>query len=102
MSIVVIATALPLPEHRAEVVAEFEDAIGRVHDEAGVEVYALHESPDRLVMIEKYASAEAQAAHVRGAALAELMAAVNGKLASPLDVQVLTPHPVGDPRKGAL
>ncbi len=56
MSVVVVVTAFPLPEHRAEVVAAFEAAITRVHDEPGVELYALHQGPDRLVVIEKYES----------------------------------------------
>ena len=43
MSVVVVVTAFPIPEHRAEVVAAFEEAIARVHDEPGVELYALHE-----------------------------------------------------------
>jgi hypothetical protein len=38
------------------VVAAFEEATSRVHDEPGVEFYALHEGRDRLVMIEKYES----------------------------------------------
>ena len=29
-------------------------------------------------------------------------AALDGKLSSDLDAQVLVPHPVGDPQKGAL
>jgi hypothetical protein len=42
-------------EHCADVIAAFEAAIARVHNEPGVELYALHEGRDRLVMIEKYA-----------------------------------------------
>lgn len=102
MSIVVVVTAVPLPEHRAEVLGAFEAAIVRVHEEPGVERYALHEGPDRLVMIEKYSSAEDRAAHAQGEALAALLDALAGKLSSPLDVQVLTPHSVGDPSKGTL
>ena len=52
MSVVVVVTAFPAPERRAEVIAAFEAAITRVHEEPGVELYALHEGPDRLVMIE--------------------------------------------------
>jgi quinol monooxygenase YgiN len=52
MSVVVVVTAFPLPGHRTEVVAAFEAAITQVHGEPGVELYALHEGPDRLVMIE--------------------------------------------------
>ena len=102
MSVIVIATAFPAPEHRDEVIAAFEAAIVRVHDEPGVELYALHEGRDRLVMIEKYASQEAVDTHRAGAGLARLRADLDGKLASPMDVQVLAPHPGGDPAKGAL
>jgi hypothetical protein len=62
MNIVVVVTAFLLPEHRARVVAAFEEAIRRVHDGPGVEIYALHEGRDRLVMIEKYASEQARSA----------------------------------------
>jgi|GraSoiStandDraft_54_1057290.scaffolds.fasta_scaffold203499_2 quinol monooxygenase YgiN len=102
MSVVVVVTAFPIPEHRAEVVAAFEEAIARVHDEPGVELYALHEGRDRLVMIEKYESEQARSEHRKGAALAGLRAALDGKLSSDLDPQVLVPHPAGDPQKGAL
>ena len=64
MSVVIVVTAFPIPEHRAEVVAAFEGAIARVHGEPGVELYALHEGPDRLVMVEKYESEQARSEHV--------------------------------------
>ena len=103
MAVIVVATAFPSPEHRAEVIAAFEAAIAQVHDEEpGCELYALHEGKDRLVMIEKYASEEAVAEHRKGAGLAELIAALKGKLSAPMDVQILAPHPVGTPSKGAL
>ena len=102
-AVIVVATAYPIPEHRAEVIAAFEAAIAQVHDEEpGCELYALHEGEDRLVMIEKYASEDAVATHRKGAGLAELGAALKGKLSAPLDVQILTPHPAGTPGKGAL
>jgi len=102
MSVVVVATAFPVPEHRDEVIAAFEEAIARVHVEPGVELYALHEGHDRLVMIEKYESEQARSEHTKGAALAGLRSALEGKLSSRLDVQVLVPHPSGNPQKGAL
>ena len=102
MSIVTVATAFPIPEHRAEVIAACEAAIIEVHDEPGVELYALHEGPDRLVMIEKYESEQALSEHSNGAALAGLLAALDGKLSRDLDVQVLVPHPTGHEQKGAL
>ena len=53
-AVIVVATAFPIQEHRAEVVAAFEAAMTKVHsEEPGCELYALHEGDDRLVMIEK-------------------------------------------------
>jgi quinol monooxygenase YgiN len=103
-AVVIVATAFPVPEHRAEAIAAFESAIAQVHDEeAGCELYALHEGPDgRLVMIEKYASQDAVAKHGAGGGLAGLRKALEGKLSAPLDVQILAPHPAGTPGKGAL
>ncbi len=103
MAIIVVATAFPAPEHRAEVVAAFEAAIAHVHsEEPGCELYALHEGRDRLVMIEKYASQDAVEAHRKGAGLAGLVTALQGKLSAPLDVQILAPHPAGSADKGAI
>jgi quinol monooxygenase YgiN len=104
VSVVIVATAFPVPEHRAEVIAAFEAAMDRVHsEEPGCELYALHEGPDsRLVMIEKYASRDAVNEHLSGGGLAELRAALEGKLSSVIDVQVLSPHPAGMASKGAL
>jgi quinol monooxygenase YgiN len=102
MSVVVVVTAFPAPRHRAEVITAVEAAITRVHDEPGVELYALHQGPDRLVMIEKYDSEQARSEHAKGAALTDLLSALDGKLSSGLDVQVLAPHPAGNAHKGAL
>jgi len=103
VSVVIVATAYPAPEHRADVIAAFEAAIARVHaEEPGCELYALHEGPDRLVMIEKYESKQARSEHLQGASLAGLRSALEGKLSSALDAQVLMPHPAGNAQKGAL
>ena len=99
---VVVVTAFPVPEHRAEVIAAFETAIARVHGEPGVELYAPHEGRDRLVMIEKYESERARPEHVKGAALAGLRSALDGKLSSGLDAQVRVPDPAGNAQKGVL
>jgi quinol monooxygenase YgiN len=104
MAVVVVATAIPLPGHRDEVIAAFEAAIAKVHaSEDGCLLYALHETADgKLVMIEKYESEETVAAHSKGDGLAELIVAIKGKLAVPIDVQTLTPRPAGSAEKGAL
>jgi quinol monooxygenase YgiN len=103
VSIAVVATIYPRPEHRDEVIAAFEKTIARVHaEDEGCELYALYEGADRLVMIEKWASEDALAAHSRGAALGELNTRLDGKLVTAADVQVLRPHPAGTPRQGTL
>lgn len=102
MSIVVVATARPLPEHREEVIAAFERAIPLVHEEQGCERYALHEAPDRIVMIERWAGQEATQAHVAGEPFKELSAALEGKLDSDLEVLVLAPRPIGTVEQGRI
>jgi quinol monooxygenase YgiN len=103
MAVVVVATIVPLAEHRAEVIAALETTIARVHaEDEGCLLYALHEGPDRLVMIEKWTSAGALASHGRGAAIAELNKALNGKVAGRSDLQILEPHPAGTAGQGTL
>ena len=102
MSVVVVATIKPLPEHRDAVIAAFAETIAQVHAEDGCELYALQQADDRLIMVEKWASREALAAHSRGAALAALNPRLAGLVAGPSEVIVLDPVPAGDPAKGQL
>jgi quinol monooxygenase YgiN len=104
MAIVIVATLIPVPEHRDAVIAALETAAGKVHaTEHGTLLYALHEGPDgRLVLVEKYADDAAVAAHRGGDGFAGLVAGVDGKLSAPMDVQVLTPYPAGSAEKGTL
>jgi len=102
MSVVVVATIVPEPAHRDEVIAAVERAIARVHLEEGCDLYALNEAPDRLVMVEKWRDQGALDRHGRGEALRELNAALDGRLAKPTEVVVLAPHPAGTPEQGAV
>jgi quinol monooxygenase YgiN len=103
MSVVVVATIRPLPDHRAEVIAALETAIARAHaEDDGCLLYALHEGPDRLVLVEKWSSAEALASHGRGAAVAALNKSLKGLVEGPADIQVLEPHPAGTVEQGRL
>ena len=104
MAVVIVATLFPVPEYRDEVIAAIETVQEKVHaSDDDCLLYALHEGKDgRLVMIEKYSSMEALKAHGKSAELAELAAALDGKLTQPMDLQVLAPHTAGSPEKGAL
>ncbi len=100
--VVVVATIVPLPEHRDRVIDAFRAVIPKVHEEPGCQLYALHEGTDRLVMIEKWSSQEALDVHLAGPALAELGATFAGALAGAPDVQVVTAVPAGTDALGAL
>lgn len=103
MSVVVIATIRPLPDYRDEVISIFEETIARVHaEDEGCELYALHEGRDSLVMIEKWASTGDLKTHSRAAALTAAGPKLEGKLAEPVDAQVLQAHPAGTPALGTL
>ncbi|HEX2821257.1 MAG TPA: putative quinol monooxygenase [Streptosporangiaceae bacterium] len=102
MSVVVVAIITPLPEYRDEVIAAFAATIAQVHAEDGCELYALHQAPDRLVMVEKWASRDALATHSKGAALAALNPQLAGKVSGRPEVIVLDAVPAGDAAKGQL
>lgn len=102
MPVVVVATIVPLPEHRDAVIAALTETIEQVHAEDGCELYALNEAADRLVMIEKWATPEALRVHGKAAALAALGPKLAGKVAGPPEVIVLGQVPAGDPGKGQL
>ena len=103
MSVTIVATMFPVHGQRAEVIAALEEAIESVHaNDKGCELYALQEGDDRLVMIEKWASQEAIQAHSQGPGLQALLARLEGKLVSPMDVQLLAPHPAGTVEQGKL
>jgi quinol monooxygenase YgiN len=99
--VVVVATIVPLPEYRDEVIAIFTETVAQVHAEDG-ELYALHQADDRLMMIEKWASREALGTHSKGAALAALNPQLAGKIAGPAEIIVLQAVPAGDEGKGQL
>ena len=103
MSIVVVATLVPKPEEREAAIEALEAVIARVHaEDAGCELYSLNEAPDRLVFIEKWADQASMEAHGQSAAMAELNAALRGKLAAAPEIVRLTPHPAGTPAQGAV
>ena len=63
MSIVIIGTAYPLPEHRAEIISTLEDIIPRIQEtDEGCQLYTLHEGRDRLVTIKSRSATSWRAA----------------------------------------
>jgi quinol monooxygenase YgiN len=103
MSVIIVATIVPKPEFREDVIAALAKAAESVYTEAGCELYALHDAADGpLVMIEKYTDQEAVKVHSKGVGVTGLIADIDGKLESPMGVQFLTPHPTGSSDKGVL
>jgi quinol monooxygenase YgiN len=101
--VVVIATLLPAEGRRDFVQAALAKAIEQVHaQDPSVLLYAMYAGADRFVMIEKYVDAAALGAHAKSGPLLELVATLDGALSEPMDVQVLTSVPAGDPAKGAI
>jgi quinol monooxygenase YgiN len=98
----VVAHIRPLPEYRDEVLATLVETVERVHVEDGCRLYALHESEDSLVMIEKWSDADTFRTHGGGEALAALREGLKGKLSGPLEVTRMHPIPAGDPNLGAI
>ena len=101
MSITVIATIVPLAEHKDAVREAFLEVVPLVHEEDGCELYSLHEADDRFVMVEQWASREALDVHLAAPALQALGPKLAGRLTGPADVVVLDPRPAGT-EKGRL
>ncbi len=103
LPVVVTAVFVPNPGRYDEVVEALRPAIAAVHEEPGCELYAIHRDPDdTIVMIEKWESEELLDAHGSGPAVAALNAALEGKLAKPVEVTRLVPLPAGTPQQGTL
>ena len=102
MSVVVVATVFPVPDHRDEVLAALKQTVPLVHAEDGCDLYALHEGPDRFVLIEEWASDEALSVHAKAQALADLRTQLAGKTVGDLDIQLMTAVPAGTEEQGSL
>lgn len=103
--IVIVATLQPLPGREADVEAACRAAVRAVHSEPGCERFALHRESNgssKLVLLERWSSAETLDHHVAAPAYAELGARLDGALAAPPEIVYLQPLPDGDERLGAL
>ena len=102
MSVVVVATITPLPEHTDAVREAILAAGPAVHAEPGCELYALHEADGSFVMVERWESTEALRVHGKAEALTALGGRLAGKVAGAPVVQRLTPVPAGGAEKGVV
>ncbi|AVV45901.1 antibiotic biosynthesis monooxygenase [Streptomyces sp. ID05-04B] len=103
--VVLVATMVAKPGREELVEQTFKAAMAAVHAEPGCLRYALHRkagTTGEFVMIEKWASREALGAHMKGAAMREIGAALAQALAGPPDMVFLDAIPAGDPDLGAV
>jgi quinol monooxygenase YgiN len=103
MPVVVTAYFRPAPGKHDRVIEALRPAIAAVHEEAGCELYTIHDAPDgTIVMIEKWTSARELDDHGAGKAVRELNASLDGPLATPVEVTRLVPLPAGTEAQGQL
>jgi quinol monooxygenase YgiN len=102
-TVIVVANIYPTEEARAELVEILHRTQLAVHaNEAGCELYALHENPDQLVMIEKWTDQASLQAHFDGSAFADLVPQLEGKLAKDIEILQFASLPVGSTGQGEL
>jgi quinol monooxygenase YgiN len=102
VSVVVVATITPKPDQVDAVREAILEAVPKVHDEPGCELYAVHEGRGEFVMVERWESPEALRVHSAAEALTTLGGRLAGKLVAAPAVSRLDPVPAGDPAKGAV
>ncbi|MFF0813309.1 putative quinol monooxygenase [Streptomyces albogriseolus] len=103
--VVLVATMVAKPGQEELVEKTLRAAVPAVHAEDGCLRYALHRkagTTGEFVMIEKWASKEALGAHMQGAAMQEIGAALAQALTGPPAAIFLDAIPVGEPNIGTL
>jgi quinol monooxygenase YgiN len=94
MSAIGLAVLLPNAEARDAVINVLRDAVPKFHAEPGCELYALHQSGDEIVIIEKWADMASLDLHANGEPLRAMRRALKG-LVELKRSEVLDPLPIG-------
>jgi quinol monooxygenase YgiN len=94
MAVIGLAVLLPSAEGRDTVMKALREAVPKFHAEAGCELYALHESGDELVIIEKFTDMASLDLHANGEPLRAMRRAMKG-LVEVKRSEVLIPLPIG-------
>lgn len=102
MSVVIIATIRPLPEHREFVRRTLLRSVPQVHAEPGCEFYALHDTGTDFVFVEQWSSPDTLAAHSVSPTVKRVQSEMDGRLQVSATLVTATALPAGDTRKGAL
>jgi len=103
MTVVVTAVFYPKPGMKDELAQAMQRGIAAVHEEAGCELYAIHDAADdTITMLEKWTTVEELDAHGAGQAVATLNADIADLIEKPTLVTRMTPIPAGTEAQGRL
>lgn len=103
--LVVVVVAQAKPGQGGDAMAAFQALAVQTHAEEGCRLFALHrapEDPDRIVLVERWASRAALDEHLTAPHLLEFRRGGADLWAAPSQIMVLEAAPCGDPVKGAL
>lgn len=103
--VVVVVLSRAVPGRVEEGLAAFSKIAAVTHTEEGCLAYALHREPadpDRIVLVERWATREALDAHLESAHLLAFRRDSDDIWAEPATIMVLDPVGSGDPAKGLL
>src|SRR5947208_2962622 len=103
-TVVVVAVVHPLPGRLQEVLDVIAANVPAVHAEDGCLTYAVHTAadPERVIFVERWASAQALAAHAASAHMAANGQRLAPLLAAPTDVWPATSVPLGTADQGVF
>lgn len=104
-AVVVVASFRVRPGMVDGAIAALTPTIEQTHAEDGCISYALHRDsadPDRLVLVERWVSAEALSSHLQQPYVTELGKIAGEFLDDGAEVAFCSPIPIGDPAKGVL
>ena len=102
MSIVVVAAVTPIDGALTELAALFVEVSVDVHEEPGCELYAVHQTDEQVVVIEKWVDAASLQAHRDGRVVAALLERARPLASGPADIKIVRPSSGGMGPKSAL
>lgn len=103
--IVVVGSFAARPGKEEDAVAAFRGLVEPTHREDGCILYALHqglEDPQKLVFIERWASAAAHDAHMESAHIKDFLTRVEDLFGDNAQITRYVAVPEGEPEKGTL
>jgi quinol monooxygenase YgiN len=100
--VVVVAVLTPREGRLPDLLSALTEVTPEIHREAGCELYAVHSDDEVCVMVERWASRAALAAHADGPVMQRLRTLWADSLREPFDAWVVRNVPVGDPGKGTV